>query len=109
MGEFSTAAPPMMSTARRLLGRTAGRTVSVRAKSLPDPAGKRSATTVPLTVSFVRPAISPWVAFREARRALADGHAQQVRGDAERSPFRWPLVLTVWTRHELRTGGRTVS
>lgn len=86
MGEFSAAAPPMMSTARRFLGRTAG--LSVRAKSLPDPAGKRSATTaVPLTVSFVRPAISPWAAFREARRALADGHAQQVRGDAEREPL----------------------
>ncbi|OLO69621.1 hypothetical protein BKH20_07115 [Actinomyces oris] len=88
MGEFSATAPPMMSTARRLLGRTAGRTVSVRAKSLPDPAGKRSATTtVPLTVSFVRPAISPWAAFREARRALADGHTPQVRGDAEREPL----------------------
>ena len=85
MGEFSATAPPMMSTACRLLGRTAG--LSVRAKSLPDPAGKRSATTaVPLTVSFVRPAISP-AAFREARRALADGHAQQVRGDAEREPL----------------------
>ena len=77
----------MMSTARRLLGRTAGRPLSVGPSRSRAPGERSAPTAVPLTVSFMRPAISPWAAFRGARRALADGHAQQVRGDAEREPL----------------------